>query len=239
MSKPKTRIAIILDRSSSMGALAEVAVHGFNQQVKSILETSKDQDVRVSLVTFSSTVDAPQYWNESVERMKALEPKEYQPYGNTALYDAVGSTIEKLSKLPEASDQDTAFLVVVISDGDENYSRTYTSQALASLIGVLQNGKRWTFTYVGANQDLSKVSEKLNIPLGNTVSFAATMDGYSVMQSTHNTATAHYLRSRSAGVTASSSFYTPQSSAAPVPSLDDEKLAKADDDAQAKMSANK
>lgn len=222
MSKPKTRIAIILDRSSSMGALAEVAVHGFNQQVQSILESAKDQDVRVSLVTFSSTVDSPQYWNESVERMKALEPKEYQPYGNTALYDAVGTTIEKLSKLPEASDADTAFLMVVISDGEENYSRTYTSQALASLIGVLQNSKRWTFTYVGANQDLAKVSQKLNIPIGNTFTFTASNEGYGAMSGANSHATRAYMSARAAGATASTSFYTPQ----PVPPTEDEKLAQ-------------
>lgn len=38
----------------------------------------------------------------------------------------------------------------------------------ASTLGQLQGNGRWTFAYLGANQDLAEISARLHIPSGNT-----------------------------------------------------------------------
>src|ERR1041385_3538765 len=162
-AKPKTRVAIVLDRSGSMGSIREATIEAFNAQVESLRKYAETQDVKVGLITFSDRVDQSHMTLTPISEFKNLG-ESYHPWGNTALYDAVGSAIADLSALPEASDSDKAFLLVIVTDGMENASRTFNSKTLATLIKALQQTGRWTFTYTGANQDLAQVSETLQIP---------------------------------------------------------------------------
>ena len=68
----KTRVAVILDRSSSMQSIRNETISAFNEQVDAIKETSKDMDTKVSLVTFSTEVDGPVVWNQPVGKLKKL-----------------------------------------------------------------------------------------------------------------------------------------------------------------------
>lgn len=205
--KLKNYIAIILDRSGSMGSMRKEAVDAFNQQVKAIREGSKDMETKVSLVTFSTIADVPKIWNQAVGKLKTLQESSYKPDGMTAMYDAVGETITKLKAVPDADDPNVSFLVVVISDGVENNSKRFNSAQVAELVKSLQDTNRWTFTYLGANQDLSKVSQSLNIPMGNTMSFAATPSGLKNAASVNAVGTNSYLTSRMRGQTCSVDFY--------------------------------
>jgi hypothetical protein len=69
-------------------------------------------------------------------------------------------------------------LVNIISDGIENNSKQYTYGDVAEKISHLQSTGRWTFTYSGANQNLAIVTSKMNIPKGNTQSWARTGEGF-------------------------------------------------------------
>lgn len=204
----KNRIAIILDRSSSMGSIREEAESVFNEQVKAIKAGAKDMETTVSLMTFSTTVDEPLIWNQPVAELKPLKKGSYQPNGMTALYDAVGLTVSKLASLADADDPKTSFLVVIISDGMENNSREFSASSISSKIKELQSTDRWTFTYLGANQDLAKVSGDLGIPIGNFQGFVATSEGTDSVGTLSNSATANYLNMRSVGVTSSNAVYS-------------------------------
>jgi hypothetical protein len=205
--KLKTHIAIVLDRSGSMSSIWNETVSGFNNQVRTIRESAKDQDVRVSLVTFSDSARF-EFFDQSVESLKELNSfSGIFPCGNTAMYDAVGETIERLNKLEDIGDPNTSVLMIIISDGEENQSRHFTSRTLAPLVDAMTKTKRWTFTYMGANQDLTKISEKLNIPYQNTMLFRSTQAGANLGWAQNNMATATYMASRSMGQTQASSFY--------------------------------
>ena len=68
MSKPKTHVAIILDRSGSMSGTRMPTVTGYNEQIEQVQNDSKDQDILVSLVTFNGHV-YEHFWNESADKL--------------------------------------------------------------------------------------------------------------------------------------------------------------------------
>jgi hypothetical protein len=209
-----THIVLIWDRSGSMGVIRQEAVDAYNEQVRTIKKMAADQTIRVSLVFFSTGVDEPLFFEAPVENLKELTLADYQPDGMTAMWDAVGMTLDRLAKLPDVDSPDTAFMVTIISDGQENNSKVWSdgsNKALRNLperIQALQATKRWTFTYLGANQDLAKVSSSLNIPLGNMGSYQATAAGMSVGSSSHSVGMVNFLSARSAGATCSADFYS-------------------------------
>jgi len=209
--KLKTRIAILLDSSGSMGTLRSEAVAMFNQQIETIKNSSEGIDTKVSFVTFSTTSHEPIFFNENVDKLVPLTLEQYVPGGWTAMYDCVGTTIDSLIKLPEFSDPNCSFLFIIISDGQENYSRLYNAEGIAGRIKVLQSLGRFTFTYLGANQDLSVVSRTLNIPMGNTYTFTSSSAGVGLASSANSVSTANFMRGVAGGQTASTNFYSPVS----------------------------
>ena len=72
-------------------------------------------------------------------------------------------TLDRLSK---EEDTGASYLVIIMSDGEENSSIKVSSKELAEKIQKFQATGRWTFTYIGSNQDLSKIQQVLNIPHG-------------------------------------------------------------------------
>lgn len=203
-SKLRTYVAIVLDKSGSMQNIIDPTIQGFNSQVDSIIKEAPGE-VLLSLVTFNEHVD-PIFFNKSPSHFTRLSRSNYKPKGWTALYDAVGYTIRRLENEVEHS-ENSAFLVIIVSDGEENRSRDYTSYTLGSLIQRKRTTNKWTFVYVGSNQDLSQVAAKLYIPIGNTFTWTNDLQGTNKAFSTTTSAVANYMSLRSAGETSSETFY--------------------------------
>lgn len=172
LQEKKTYVAFVLDRSGSMGTIRESIVNGINEQVDIIkANAAKGGDTLVSLVTFttgssSALVDdwntsliETVFFNQPADKLKHLTLKDYQPNGGTPMYDGVGHTLDMLSDLDTTSDE-VAFLVIVVSDGYENSSRNYTARDIATRVKQLEATGRWTFSYLGANQNLKVVQEQ-------------------------------------------------------------------------------
>jgi hypothetical protein len=98
----------------------------------------------------------------------------YQPNGATALYDAVGQTIDsigqRLNAMPE-SECPNKVIFVVLTDGLENSSRQYSQQMIADRIEHQRSKYSWEFVFLGANQDAVLTARDLNIPMGAAMSF--------------------------------------------------------------------
>lgn len=196
----KTRIAIVLDRSSSMNQMRAEARDVFNKQVETIRQGQAGVDTKVSLVTFSTGVDNPTIWNRPVSEIRPLGENDYQPDGMTALYDAIGSTIDKLQELPEAENEHTSFLLIIITDGGENNSHKYKPTEVASKLKELQETDRWTITYLGSNQDLTEVKESLGLHAANMLSYDShSQRGFSNLSSSAMAGTQRFMSARSAG----------------------------------------
>jgi len=203
----KTYITFVLDRSGSMQGLEKEIVGAFNEQVETCQDLSTNMDTRIGLITFSTLVDIPFIWNAPVDMLSKLQPQDYKPDGLTALYDAVDDAIIRLQEMPDKDDSETAFLIIIVSDGHENNSKKIRGKDLADKIKTLTDTGRWTFTYVGSNQDLSDVSRQLNINLANTMSYNSTKDGVKHYSGQTVNGLYNYMAHRGRGFTASVQFF--------------------------------
>ena len=81
--------------------------------------------------------------------------------------------------------------------------------------------QRWTFVYLCANVDPTKIRDTLNLKAGNVTSFVSDSRGTIAASSLHSASTTSYLKGRARGMTATPTFYSdPDASAKSVPSAD-------------------
>lgn len=212
----KNRIAIILDKSGSMVSIRDQAISLFNEQVQTLKANRGRMDTKVSLVTFADK-DEVLIWNQQLADVNTLTAQSYLPAGSTALFDTVGRTISKLAELPEAAETETSFLIVVITDGEENASKEWSSEKLAGKIKALQDTNRWTFAYMGANVDLSKVREGLGLHANNMAMYASTSADTMRAAGVTSRGMANYMVGRSHGMMASMDFYQPDADLDEIP----------------------
>jgi hypothetical protein len=118
--------------------------------------------------------------------------------------------IDVLEAVPDANDENTSFLVMVITDGVDNASMKYTADTLMARIKKLQETDRWTFVFRVPNDRRSKNHLiRLGIPDGNIYEWQAG-DATSLSTATVVTSSAvdSYYKARSAGERSSKNFYS-------------------------------
>ena len=175
----KTRIfnLIIIDESGSMQSIKTAAIDSVNETIQTIRSAQKkheEQEHFVSLVTFNDDVKTV-YECVPVDEVKELTAETYQPDCCTALYDAMGNSLNALRKKVAEDDK---VLVTVVTDGYENASKEYSGKAIKALVDELK-GKGWVFAYIGANQDVEAVAATISIT--NVMQFDATPLGTAAM----------------------------------------------------------
>jgi uncharacterized protein YegL len=204
---PKTYVAIVFDKSGSMASLQNEVVDGLNDEVKTIQESTKDQDVKLSLTFFSNKVSDSLYWNIDVNEFKNIKKEDYVPEGLTALYDAIGKTIKRLQKEKDIDDPNVSVLMLIVTDGMENNSKKFTSKQIFDIINELKSTDRWTFTYIGTG-DLQQISSNLGFDVGNMKSFSSSKDGYLQNKIETQSSYTSYFEDRSKGITGSRNFHS-------------------------------
>ena len=177
----KTRIfnLIIIDESGSMQSIKKAAIDSVNETIQSIRAAEKyeDQEHIVSLVTFHNDVKNV-YECVPVKEVKELTAETYRPKCCTALYDAMGMSLNAL--LPKVAENDKV-LVTVVTDGEENASKEYSGKAIKALVDELK-AKGWVFAYMGANQDVEAVAATISIT--NVMHFEASDCGMKKLSGT-------------------------------------------------------
>ena len=175
----KTRIfnLIIIDESGSMQSIKKAAIDSVNETIQTIRSAQKkheEQEHFISLVTFNDDVKTI-YECVPVDEVKELTAETYQPACCTALYDAMGISLNALRKKVAEDDK---VLVTVVTDGYENASKEYSGKAIKALVEELK-AKGWVFAYIGANQDVEAVAATISIT--NVLKFEATDLGTACM----------------------------------------------------------
>jgi len=181
--------AFVLDRSGSMDCLQTEAIDFFNKQLETLragtalpekevegdrkihLATDKPElETVVCLVPFSSRVDDPIHWLAPLAEVDALTTETYVPNGNTALNDAVGSTLERL-EAEVGEDDETAVLMFIVTDGAENFSKRFNgaggAKELNQWMEKCKKTGRWTVVFLGSNQDLVETASSMGMSRGN------------------------------------------------------------------------
>lgn len=214
--RPITYVCMILDRSGSMDVMKEEAIDAFNKEIETIRESRKGNQVYLSLVTFSTEVDSPMYWNTNVNDADLnellLNTENYVPDGLTALMDAIGTSIDRLDKEIKVGEKDDiSFLIIIVSDGQENNSEIWSRGGkLKEKIQELTGRGMWTFTYLGTNQDVVETAKHYGISLGNVMYYDNTAKGYTSGGQSTSIGTESYFMSRTSGERMSDDFYSSQ-----------------------------
>ena len=167
---------IILDASGSMECIYKQALSGTNETIQTIRLSQKDHpDLKQSLTlaSFNSGKDYlhVMYNTVPIDEVKEITKEDYVACGCTALYDAMGEMISELKRKMTPEDR---VLVTVITDGYENASTHWSGPQIKSLVDELRH-EGWTFTYMGANQDVEAVAGSMGIR--NSLAFEATEEG--------------------------------------------------------------
>lgn len=171
MDKSKTHVIMIVDESGSMFQFEDDVIGGFNGYIATLKE-DKEYDYYISLTKFDDRVDVV-YTDKLVAEVPNLDNDTYRPSGMTALYDAIGKTLQSFkTELPE----NDRVIVVINTDGAENSSREFNKEAIKQLILERQE-KGWTFLYLGQHLDSFDDAEGIGILRSNTVMVANTSVG--------------------------------------------------------------
>lgn len=163
--KEKVEIVFLLDRSGSMGGLETDTIEGYN----SFIKNKKDLDAKLTTVLFDDRIELL-HDRVNISEVKKLTKKDYYVRGSTALMDAIGYTINKISK--ESKDRKVIF--VITTDGLENSSREYSKSKIKQMIS---KRKDWEFLYLGANIDSYDEASSIGIRMSRTSNYKASKKG--------------------------------------------------------------
>jgi hypothetical protein len=152
-------ITYIVDASGSMSVMNNEVESGINNSLQEYLKDTNGINTKISIVSFN-------YDSKIIINNEPLTDKtkftNYVPDGITALYDTCGPILkEKISDLTENSQTSTQ-IIIIITDGEDNASRYYTSKQIKELI---ENFKSLggVIIFTAANIDTIANSEQLSI----------------------------------------------------------------------------
>lgn len=173
----KTEIVCIIDRSGSMNSIKDDAIGGFN----TFLETQKAEDgeATFTMVLFDNEIITI-YDGANLQSVEPLTNKTFVPRGNTALYDAICTTIDRvgqrLAKMPETK-RPNQVLVAILTDGQENASTHHTHADARTRIEHQTNVYKWEFMFLAANMNAESVAATFSIDASKAYTFAASAAG--------------------------------------------------------------
>lgn len=177
MKKGLTELVFILDKSGSMGGLETDTIGGFNSMLKK--QQAVEGECRITTVLFDNRYEL---LHDRID-IKAVSPiteKEYQVGGSTALLDAVGRTIHKIGNAQKNTADDyraEKVMFVIITDGEENSSREYSSDKVKALIERQKTKYGWEFIFLGANIDAVETAGRFGISADRAQNFRADSEG--------------------------------------------------------------
>jgi hypothetical protein len=100
-----------------------------------------------------------------LSKVKKITDKTYTPHDTTPLFDAIGKSIDSIH-------DNSNVLFAIITDGEENASTIYKKQQIKDMIKEKENTGKWTFVYIGANQDAWAEGMALGIAGQHTHTYA-------------------------------------------------------------------
>lgn len=169
MNQDLTDITLLVDRSGSMDSIRTDAEGGINAFIQN--QKQHPGQANLTLVQFDTRYEFV------VNGVPIDQVGHYTlvPRGSTALLDAMGRAIEETGKrLAAMPEQDRPGLVVfvVMTDGLENSSQSYSKAQIREMIEHQQKVYSWTFTFLGADQDAIQEAQSLGMNFQSAATFS-------------------------------------------------------------------
>lgn len=199
-NKTKIYNLVILDKSGSMESIRTQAINGYNETLGSIRATQlkfiDTQEHFVSLAAFCSCGIDMIHDMTPIKDAENLTREIYNPCCCTPLFDAIGISVKALqNKL--TGNPNTAVIVTIITDGQENASKEWNAKTVNKLIEDCKE-EGWTFSFIGAGEDVLKVATTISIT--NTMLWENTSEGTDAMFARENKARVKYCEMFDAGI---------------------------------------
>lgn len=189
-------VVLALDASYSMRPHKSELIRVADGQVKYLARRSQelDQETRVSIYSFDDLVECLVY-DKDVLRLPSIASL-YHPRGRTALIDASLKALDDLNQTATLYG-DHAFLVFVLTDGQENASRYRHTELKARLNRLPAN---WTVACLVPDQRSIFEAKSFGFPPDNVAVWDATSAaGVAEVGETIRRATDNFMQARSTG----------------------------------------
>lgn len=163
-----TALLLVVDRSGSMGNIRDDMVGGLTTMLSQ--QAAEDGLLTVDIVTFDDEIEWQCSMTAPADVAIVLEPR-----GSTALFDAIGVSVNgfgaKLAALPEHA-RPGVVQVVVVTDGHENSSKEYTAEMVRAIVTEQTSRYGWDFVFLGANQDAVLAGSSLGFDADSSLTYA-------------------------------------------------------------------
>lgn len=163
-------VVFILDKSGSMSGSEDSTISSFNEY----LEKEKKNNYKTRITTILFSDDYSYLYKEAdVSKVSPLTRDDYFVGGCTALYDAIGSSINYIDRC----DTDKV-LFIIITDGYENASKEFDKEKIRKMI---KNHSNYEFVYIGADIDSYSSGGSIGIKSANIANFKKDRKGTSLL----------------------------------------------------------
>ncbi len=165
----KLDVVFILDKSGSMSGSEDNTISSFNEYLER--EKKNKYNTLVSTILFSDNY----YYlhkRENIKNIKHLTNRDYYVGGCTALYDALGNTINYFKKA-----NTDKVLFIIITDGYENASLEFNKAKITKLI----KNSGFEFIYIGADIDSYSAGSDIGIRRENIANFKKDKKGTNLL----------------------------------------------------------
>lgn len=177
MKKNLTELVFILDRSGSMSGLEKDTIGGYNSMLEK--QRKVDGECVITTVLFDNHYELL-HDRIDIRAVQPMTEKEYFVGGSTALLDAIGKTIHKIGTVQKNTTEDyraEKVMFVIITDGEENASRHYSSMQIREMIQRQKERYGWEFIFLGANIDAVETAGRFGIDADRAVDYVPDGEG--------------------------------------------------------------
>ena len=179
--KNYTHLIIVLDASGSMSRIQDDVKGSFNEFLKK--QREEPGKTVFDLFQFNDEVkrlvvsaDLAQFHEDMMSK--------YNCTGCTALNDAVCTAIDtvgrEFAEMPEENRPEHV-LCVIITDGEENASKEYTTEDVKARIEHQKTKYNWQFEFLAANQDAFETGESFGLDKDDCMDFECDSEGVELL----------------------------------------------------------
>lgn len=196
-------IVFVIDASGSMSSLEQSVIKVFDSQVEYLSVRSQElaQETRVSVYMFESSVSCVVY-DKDVMRLPSLKDH-YRASGGTSLIDGTIKAMDDLSKSAQLYG-DHAFLIYVITDGEENHSKTKPAALVSKIASMPAN---WTLAVLVPNQQGVFEAKKFGFSQNNIQIWDTSAEGLRKVGDNIRVATEAFLTNRAQGIRGTTNLF--------------------------------
>ena len=191
-------VVAIIDRSGSMCGKEADAIGGINSTIEELKSNKSNEIIKFS-VKFFDHQEYIKIRSLDIENVRPLNIKDLIPRGQTALLDAMGSTISFFinKKMCDPNSYDSC-IIYVATDGHENCSRKFNNENIKNLI---EQAKKYSIEilYLGANQDAILEASKFGLNANQAMNYSENTENVESAYRSAARAAKRYRSGNSAG----------------------------------------